>query len=160
MARKTNAQRLLDSLFSQIGSEVARGVAEGLAKSGLMKSIQALSRGVKKARPAAKAGKKRGRPKDKAKTCSVKGCKKPARAKGLCSKHYQQKRYNKLDKKPAAKKTRKGKKKATRRAKPAKRKTKKSNPGKTCKMKGCSKKVYARGLCGRHFMAWVRSKKK
>lgn len=111
MARKTNAQRLLDSLFSQIGTEVARGVAEGLAKSGLMKSIQALSRGVKKARPAAKAGKKRGRPKGKGKTCSVKGCKKPARAKGLCSKHYQQKRYNKLKKKPAAKKTRKGKKK-------------------------------------------------
>lgn len=162
MARKINAQRLLDSLFSQIGSEVARGVADGLARSGLMKSIQALSRGVKKTRPAVKAGKKRGRPKTKTKTCLVKGCTKPARAKGLCSKHYQQKRYSQLKKKPASKRAKKGKGKKT-----AQRKSKKSKPAKarragakTCKAKGCNKKVYARGMCGQHFMAWVRSKKK
>jgi len=155
MARKPDVQRLLDSLFSQIGSEVARGVAEGLAKSGLMKSIQALSRGVKRARPAARTGKKRGRPKSPAKTCAVKGCNKPARAKGLCSKHYQQKRYSSIKKKPAAKRAKKSPKK-----KPAKRKAKNSNPGKACKVKGCKKKVYARGMCGQHFMAWVRSRKK
>jgi hypothetical protein len=162
MARKTNVQRLLDSLFSQIGSEVARGVADGLARSGLMKSIQALSRGVKKTRPGRKTSKKRGRPKSKTKTCSVKGCTKPARAKGFCSKHYQQKRYSQLKKKPAATRVKKGKKK-----KAAKRKSKKSKPAKaqkagarTCKVKGCNKKVYARGMCGQHFMVWVRSKKK
>ena len=162
MARKTNFQRLLDDLFSQIGSEVARGVADGLARSGLMKNIQALSRGMKKNRPAKETGqtrKKSGRPKSKAKTCSVKGCTKPARAKGLCSKHYQQKRYSQLKKKPAAKKVAK--------KKVAKRKSKKSKPAKaprtgakTCQVKGCNKKVYARGMCGQHFMAWVRTKKK
>jgi len=100
MPRKAATQNLLDSFISQIGSEVARGVAEGLAKSGLMKSIRALSRDVKKTPT---AGKKRGRPKGKTKICSVKGCKSPARARGLCSKHYQQKRYQKLNKKPARK---------------------------------------------------------
>lgn len=101
MARKANVQKLFDSFVSQIGTEVARGVAEGLARSGLMKSIQALSRDVKKARP---AGKKRGRPKGKTKKCSVKGCNHSARAKGLCSKHYQQKRYANLKKKNRKKK--------------------------------------------------------
>ena len=112
MPRKARTQNLLDAFFSQIGSEVARGVAEGLARSGLMKSIRALSKDVKKARP---AGKKRGRPKGKAKACSVKGCKNPARAKGMCSKHYQQKRYTKLKKKTTAKRSKKsGKKKPAR----------------------------------------------
>jgi hypothetical protein len=116
MPRKANIQGLLDTFISQIGSEVARGVAEGLAKSGLMKSIRALSRDVSKARPAARVGKKRGRPKGKTKICSVKGCKSPTRAKGLCSKHYQQKRYSELKKKPTGKRARKGKNR-----KPAKR---------------------------------------
>jgi hypothetical protein len=167
MARKANVQSLLDSLFSQIGSEVARGVADGLARSGLMKSVRALSRGAQKTRPAVKTAGKRGRPKGPAKSCSVKGCKKPARAKGLCSQHYQQKRYAQMNKKTTAKKGKK--KKAAKRARPApkKRKAKRQNPGKaprrtakTCKVKGCNKKVYARGMCGQHFMAWVRSKKK
>jgi hypothetical protein len=114
MANKTNAQRLLDSLFKQIASEVARGVAQGLARSGLQKSIQALSRDIQKSHPAAKSrksGRKRGRPKGKARTCSIKGCKLPARAKGLCSKHYQQKRYAQLKKKSAGKKVRQTRKK-------------------------------------------------
>jgi len=104
MPRKAGTQNLLDALISQIGSEVARGVAEGLAKSGLMKSIRALSRDARKAPP---SGRKRGRPRGKIKACSVKGCKNPARAKGMCSRHYQQKRYLKLKKNPAAKRIKK-----------------------------------------------------
>lgn len=96
MARKANLQKLLDSLIDQIGKHIARGVAEGVARSGLVKQLGAISRTAKRVTAAAGGRKKGpGRPKKKPVTCSVRGCKEPARAKGKCSRHYQRDRYKK-----------------------------------------------------------------
>jgi hypothetical protein len=170
VARKANLQKLLDSLIEQIGKHIARGVAEGVARSGLLKQLSAISRSAKQV-PATSAGpkKKPGRPKKKAVTCSVRGCKETARAKGKCSKHYQRDRYKKKKGPTGAKKKKKTvkrkAKKIARKAKPkktAKKVAKKASKKKsgTCEVAGCTRKVHARGMCGRHFMAWVRSRKK
>lgn len=118
MARPVNIQNVLDSLLQRIGTQVAQGVADGIQQSGLLTHLRAARISAGKGRP----GRKRG----PGKKCSAKGCNLPARAKGLCSKHYQQARY--ADKHGAAKPpkaekksraTHSAKKPATRKAKPA-----------------------------------------
>jgi len=50
-----------------------------------------------KKRPPAPRGKGRGRGPDKPRVCSVEGCERPVRSKGLCQTHYKQMRkYGKL----------------------------------------------------------------
>ena len=80
----------------------------------------------KKKAPAAKgAGKK---------TCTVQGCKRAYRAKGLCSFHYKKWRRSELE----------------------------AKPGRyvTCSKPECKKKVVAHGLCQEHYDAWKKSRKK
>jgi hypothetical protein len=89
----------------------------------------------------AAAGKKPGRKPSK-KGCSVRGCKNKHYAKGLCVNHYQSARLK-------AKKAGVNKEKAT----PAgiqKRGRPRVEP-KTCSVKGCKRKVVARGLCVNHY---------
>lgn len=81
---------------------------------------------TKKRAPAAKgAGKK---------ACSVAGCKRAYRAKGLCFFHYKKWRRGELEGRP-------------------KRWIACSNPE-------CKKKVFQHGLCQEHFDAWKKSRKK
>ena len=80
----------------------------------------------KKKAPAAKgAGKK---------TCTVQGCKRAYRAKGLCFFHYKKWRRSELEAKPAR--------------------------YVTCSKPECKKKVVAHGLCQEHYDAWKKSRKK
>jgi hypothetical protein len=68
------------------------------------------------------------------KTCSVQGCKRAYRAKGLCFFHYKKWRRGELE----------------------------AKPGRyvTCSKPECKKKVVAHGLCQEHFDAWKKSRKK
>ena len=82
---------------------------------------------AKKAAPAAKGGGK--------KSCTVAGCKRAYRAKGLCFFHYKQFRRGELE----------------------------GRPGRwlgTCGKAECKKKAVEHGLCPEHFEAWKKSRKK
>jgi hypothetical protein len=68
------------------------------------------------------------------KACSVAGCKRAYRAKGLCFFHFKKWRAGELEAKPAR--------------------------YKTCSKPECKKKVVAHGLCQEHHDAWIKSRKK
>ena len=85
MARPGNIQNVLDSFLQRLGAQVAKGVTEGIQNSGLLRQLR-------KSGKSSGSG-KRGRKPGTSKTCSDKACTLAARAKGLCSKHYQQQRY-------------------------------------------------------------------
>ncbi len=75
-------------------------------------------------------------PAEVGKCCMIEGCQEPARARGLCSRHYQKQRYEE------------------------KRMTQPKRGSGTCSVENCSEKVYANEMCSRHFMEWVRSRRK
>ena len=77
--------------------------------------------------PAAKGGGK--------KACSVAGCKRAYRAKGLCFFHYRKWRRGELEGRPARWIA-------------------------TCSKAECKKKAVEHGLCQEHFDAWKKSRKK
>lgn len=68
------------------------------------------------------------------KGCSIAGCKRAYRAKGLCFFHFKKWRAGELEAKPAR--------------------------YKTCSKPDCKKKVQEHGLCKDHFEAWKKSRKK
>jgi len=72
-----------------------------------------------------------------AKACTVPGCKRAYRAKGLCFFHYKKWRRGELEKKPGLGAPRYG----------------------TCGKEACKKKVVAHGLCREHYDAWKASRK-
>ena len=81
---------------------------------------------IKKTAPKAKGGGK--------KSCSIAGCKRAYRAKGLCFFHFKKWRDGELEAKPAR--------------------------YKTCSKPDCKKQVAAHGLCKDHHEAWIKSRKK
>jgi hypothetical protein len=81
----------------------------------------------KKSAPPAKGGGK--------KACTVAGCKRAYRAKGLCHFHYQKWRRGELEGRPPRWIA-------------------------TCSNAECKKKVFQHGLCQEHFDAWKKSRKK
>ncbi len=68
------------------------------------------------------------------KTCSVAGCKRAYRAKGLCFFHYKKWRRGEIESRPPR--------------------------YDTCNAEGCRKKVVAHGKCQEHFAAWKNARKK
>jgi len=80
---------------------------------------------TKKKAPLAKGGGK--------KACTVQGCKRAYRAKGLCFFHYQKWRRGELEAKPRR--------------------------WKICGKEECKKKVFGHGLCQEHYDAWKKSRK-
>jgi hypothetical protein len=68
------------------------------------------------------------------KSCTVSGCKRAYRAKGLCFFHYKKWRRGEMEKKPAR--------------------------YDVCSKPDCEKKVQEHGLCAEHFTAWKKSRKK
>lgn len=68
------------------------------------------------------------------KSCTVAGCKRAFRAKGLCFFHFKKWRAGELEAKPPR--------------------------YKTCAKPDCKKKVVGHGLCQDHFDAWTKSRKK
>ncbi len=80
----------------------------------------------KKKAPRAKGGGK--------KTCSIQGCKRGYRAKGLCFFHYAKWRRGEIEAKPGR--------------------------YSLCSKPDCKKKVKEHGLCEEHFTAWKKSRKK
>ncbi len=80
---------------------------------------------TRKKAPTPKAGGK--------KACTVAGCKRAYRAKGLCFFHYAKWRRGELEQRPPR--------------------------YKTCGKEGCKKKVVAHGLCQEHHDAWKASRK-
>ena len=83
------------------------------------------ARGVKKTAPSPKGGGK--------KTCSVEGCKRGYRAKGLCFFHYRKWRRGEMEARPPR--------------------------YDTCSKEACHKKVVGHGMCREHFDAWKTSRK-
>jgi hypothetical protein len=160
VVKKASIQVVLESMLRQLGDQVARGLSEGIATSGVMKKLDAVvSRITRGSAPAAasragrrKAPKVKASRKRKGARCSARGCNKPARAKGLCSKHYQRQRY--ADKHPHASKRVRVKKVSRKKVRKAAIRSKG-----TCSVKDCGKPARAKGLCAKHFMEWVRSKK-
>jgi hypothetical protein len=80
---------------------------------------------TKKKAPAPKAAGK--------KSCTVQGCKRGYRAKGLCFFHYKKWRRGELEKRPGR--------------------------YDTCHKESCHKKIVGHGLCREHFDAWKASRR-
>ena len=93
MAKTANIKNVFDSLIQRIGDQVARGVRTGIESSGLLKELKKPRGNAPSSQP--------GRKKGASKNCSINGCGKPARARGLCVGHYQQARYAEKTAKPA-----------------------------------------------------------
>ncbi len=72
------------------------------------------------------------------KACTVAGCKRAYRAKGLCFFHYKKWRRGELEKKPGQRAARYD----------------------LCSKPDCKKKVKEHGLCEEHFTAWKKARKK
>ncbi len=66
------------------------------------------------------------------KTCTIEGCKRSYRAKGLCFFHYKKWRRGELEKRPPR--------------------------YDTCSKAECKKKVVAHGLCAEHYEAWKKAR--
>jgi hypothetical protein len=100
LARTANLEKLLEGLLTRIGRAVAGEVVTRLDRSELSRRVERLARRAAQ-KPARGGGHRR---RKKAVKCQARCCRKSARAKGLCSMHYQRARYASLNKKNPARK--------------------------------------------------------
>ncbi|MBW2701144.1 MAG: hypothetical protein JRF33_10030 [Deltaproteobacteria bacterium] len=137
-------EQILNMLIKRVENDVARGIAAGLRRTGL---VQVLDQLQEVETPENEALDPQSAPKSDTKKskkyCKIEDCDNPVRALGLCSKHYQQQRYADQREKQGLDGPRSTEKRG----------------GKPCSVEGCDNPNYAKGMCGKHFMAWVRAKK-
>jgi len=100
LARTANLEKLLEGLLTRIGRAVAGEVITRIDRSELSRRVDRLARRAAQ-KPARGGGRRKRR---KPAKCQARGCRQPARAKGLCSMHYQRARYKSLHPKHPARK--------------------------------------------------------
>lgn len=170
--RATRGKGLADALSREIEVAVSKVIAGGKlptskdvkkltgALRSLNKMLKKMSAGApgRKAAGAAVAPKRKGR-KPKAVGCSVRGCKRPHYAKGMCDSHYNldlRKRKLAAQKgagKPGPKPKKRGRPPLKPKTKVLKTRKAAKRAMKKCSIKGCTDKHYAKGLCRKHYMA-------
>jgi hypothetical protein len=100
--------RAVESLVQSVVNETVRGVKDSLASQKQLDKIEQKLRALDQRvtsllRASGKTVRARrgkvGRPRKNPLVCSARGCSSPARAKALCSRHYQQRRRSQMRKK-------------------------------------------------------------
>ena len=110
MPKPPNLQKSPDRLVPYLGAQIAKAVAERVGKKLAQKKAAARKKPGRKGKAGPAKGRQARRRRGKPKKCSIRGCKNPARSKGLCSKHYQKARYAALHGKKSARKAQKAQK--------------------------------------------------
>lgn len=110
MPKPPNLQKSLDRLVAYLGTQIAKAVAERVGKKLTPKKAAKKKKPGRKTKASQPKGRKGKKSRGKPKKCSIRGCKNPARSKGLCSKHYQKARYAALHGKKTGRRTQKAKK--------------------------------------------------
>ncbi len=103
---KRNVGNVMESLVHSLVGETIRGLKQSLPTQRQLRRVEEKLRDLERrvgriARRAGTTGKggKVGRPRKNPLTCTARGCGSPARAKALCSRHYQQRRRKHIRKK-------------------------------------------------------------
>ncbi|HUU03200.1 MAG TPA: hypothetical protein VM425_17335 [Myxococcota bacterium] len=139
---------ILESLICGISERLERDVADGISHSRLAKKFAAFDSddpGETLDPSRSESGLPAGRPASRVeKRCSIEGCQRQARARGMCSKHYQRVRYAEQRLSNADGSNTEGQLRGSG----------------VCSLEGCEDSIYAKQMCSRHFMAWVRSRRK
>lgn len=161
-------ERLTAELIPRVVAGLTEAIATALEEAGLTGRVQALAERLEVRKPLARqepsqAGQPGQAPEQtddpKGRSCSEPDCDFPARARGLCSKHYQRLRYAEKRAQESGEPlpSSLSEARSQRGRKPARKTAKRG--GTTCTRDDCQRPTYAKGMCGKHFMEWVRSQK-
>ncbi len=162
LADPQRLRQLLDRVSDRLGERLSQSLSSRLQRSGLPERIAAFD--ARDSGPSAPSEPEQqraagsGQPAE-AKSCNQPDCDMPARARGLCSKHYQRLRYAQKRAEDRGEPIPADLEQArTQQARKSNRRTAKRGGG-VCSVDGCERTNYAKGMCGKHFMEWVRSQK-
>lgn len=168
-------QQLFSTVMGKVKDAIVAGVIQGISDSGILEKVHTLvemNAGV--AVEEVELGKYRGRKKVinlEPRQCDAEGCDRLSRAKGLCTRHYQQKRYVEKQQGKVLKKYRKGTvdldlpkqglgdlidKVLNKKDTQLMTQPKKHKEALPCAVEGCGKPALTRGLCSKHYQKQLR----